>query len=153
VSLAGWYINDVKQSGNPIVLAVEGPADVTARYTTEYNFTVTSQLGSVSGRGWHAAGSSVDISVTPAYLPAQGVLGYLGFGSAFDHWTGSFESTSPTITVTVDRPVHVTAMWREDRTWFVAGVGVAIAVALVLATIVLRSKRSKYRENSKTRKR
>jgi len=103
-----------------------------------YNVNVSSPFGQVSGSGWHVAGSSVEIAVEPTYLPAEGFLGYLGFGTSLDHWTGTIQSTSSVVKVTVDGPVEEKAVWREDRSRFL--VGVAVVIALLAVPIVLRKR-------------
>ena len=142
IILDGWYINGARQPGNAINFTVDGPATVVATYGTTYNVTLSSPFGTVSGSGWHAAGTSVEISVMPTYVPAGGILGYFGLGMTFDRWTGSFESTSPTATITVNGPIQARAVWREDRSRLV--LGVAVTVGLILAFVTLRA-RAKHR--------
>ena len=144
--LDGWYVNGVKQSGNPIDFIADRPADLTAKYTLMHNVTVSSPYGAVSGSGWHPAGSNVEISVSPAYVPASGVPGYLGIGMSFDHWTGSFESTSPITTITLEGPTRAKAVWREDRSRFVIAVAVAVGLVLVFTALLLRTRRSRVRK-------
>jgi hypothetical protein len=144
----GWYANDVKQAGNPIEYVVAAPANLTAQYVMMYNVTVSSPLGQVSGSGWHAAGSTVEVAVEPSYLPVEGPLGYLGFGASFDHWTGTVESTSSIVKVTVDGPVEEKAVWREDRSRLLAGVAVIIALLAVLAVLRRRSRHSGSRDST-----
>jgi hypothetical protein len=151
--LDGWYINDARQAGNPIVVVINGPATVTARYITLYNVTVSSPYGKTSGSGWHLAGSNIEISVTPTYLPTEGALGYLGIGITFDHWSGSFEDTSPTTTITVNGPVQVQAAWREDPSRLLAGVAVVIGLVIVLMLLRMRGRRSRSRESTSRRAR
>jgi hypothetical protein len=139
----GWYVNDLKQTGNPIEYVVAAPANLTGRYVVMYNVNASSPLGQVSGSGWHAAGSSVEITVEPTYLPVEGPLGYLGFGTSFDYWTGTIESTSSAVKVTVDGPVEEKAVWREDRSRFLAGVAVIILLLLALILFRRRSRHSK----------
>ena len=139
--LDGWYINDARQPGNPIEVVVNGPATVTARYTTLYNVTASSPYGKTSGSGWYPAGSSVEISVTPTYFPADGALGYLGIGMTFDHWSGSFENTSPTITITVNGPIQAQAAWREDRSRLIVGIAIATAIIVIVLMVLRRRAR------------
>jgi hypothetical protein len=138
----GWYVNYLKQKGNPFEYAVTAPANLTARFTLMYNVNVTSPFGQVSGSGWHPAGSSVEITVEPSYLPVEGFLGYLGFGTSFDYWTGTVESTSSVVKVTVDGPIEEKALWREDRSRFLVGVIVIIGLLVVLAMLRRRSRHS-----------
>jgi hypothetical protein len=147
----GWYINDVKQTGNPIEYVVAAPANLTARYTLMYNVNASSPVGQVSGSGWHAAGSSVEITVEPTYLPDEGFLGYLGFGTSFDYWTGTVESTSSILKVTVDGPIEERAVWREDRSRLLAGVAVVIGLLVVLMLLSTRGRRSRSREPTSRR--
>ena len=144
-------MNDLKQTGNPIEYVVAAPANLTGRYVVMYNVNASSPLGQVSGSGWHAAGSSVEITVEPTYLPVEGPLGYLGFGTSFDYWTGTIESTSSVVKVTVDGPVEEKAVWREDRSRFLAGVTVIIVLLLVLMLLRSRSRRSGSRESTSRR--
>jgi hypothetical protein len=136
-----WYMNGDRESGNPIHFTVNGPATVVARYATTYNITVSSPFGTVLGSGWHAAGSSVEISVTPTYVPDEGIPGYLGLGMTFDHWSGSVDSTSSKTTITVNGPIQAKAVWREDRSRFLLGVAIIAGLALLLATLRRRAKR------------
>jgi hypothetical protein len=147
IALDGWYINDARQAGNQIEVVVNGPATITARYATLYNVTVSSPYGKTSGSGWHPTGSSVEISVTPTYLPAEGMLGYLGIGMTFDHWSGSFENTSPTTTITVNGPIQAQAVWREDRSRLVLEIAILIGIVLVLFALRMRSRRSSNQES------
>jgi len=141
--LDGWYVDNVRQPGNPIDLVVNGPATLTARYTALYNVTVTSSFGKTAGSGWYAAGSSVEISVTPTYVPAEGILGNIGVGMTFDHWSGSFENTSPATTITVNGPIQAEAVWREDR--FRLLLGLASLTGLILVVLVSLRKRKRSR--------
>jgi len=140
--LDGWYVNNAWQDGNPISFMVNGPAVLTARYTTMYNVIVTSPFGKTAGSGWYAAGSSVEISVTPTYVHADGVLGYLGLGMTFDHWSGSFEDTSPATAITVNGPIRAEALWREDRSRLLLGIAGAIAFVLIVVVALRRRTRS-----------
>jgi hypothetical protein len=145
----GWYVNDLKQTGNPIEYVVVAPANLTARYTLMYNVNATSPMGQVSGSGWDAAGSSVEISVQPTYLPAAGFLGYLGFGTSFDYWSGTVESSSSQVKVTVDGPIVERAVWREDRSRLLAGLAVVISLLVVLMFLQMRRRRSRSRESTR----
>ena len=138
-----WYMNGDRESGNPIHFTVNGPATVVARYATTYNITVSSPFGIVLGSGWHAAGSSVEISVTPTYVPDEGILGCLGLGMTFDHWSGSFDSTSSKTTITVNGPIQARAVWTEDRSRLVLGVTIVAGFVLVLAMLRARARSSR----------
>jgi hypothetical protein len=138
----GWYVNDLKETGNPFEYVVTAPANLTAQFILMYNVNVTSPFGQVSGSGWHPAGSSVEIKVEPAYLPAEGPLGYIGFGTSFEYWTGTVESTSSAAKVTVDGPIEEKAVWREDRSRLLAGVAVIIGLLVVLTMLRRRSRHS-----------
>ena len=142
----GWYVDDLKQAGNPFEYAVAAPANLTARFVVMYYVNASSPLGQVSGSGWHDAGSSVEIAVEPNYLPVEGFLGYLGFGTTFDHWTGTVESTASAVKVTVDGPIEERAVWREDRSRLLVGFAVIIGLLVVLIMLRLRSRQSRSRE-------
>jgi len=144
----GWYVNDLKQTGNPIEYVVVAPANLTARYVMMYDVNATSPMGQVSGSGWDAAGSSVEISVEPTYVPAAGFLGYLGLGNSFDYWTGTVESPSSQVKVTVNGPIVERAVWREDRSRLIVGVAVVIGLLVVLVFLQMRGRRSRSREST-----
>jgi hypothetical protein len=144
----GWYVNDLKQTGNPFEYTVAAPANLTARFTVMYYVNASSPLGQVSGSGWHDAGSSVEIAVEPSYVPVEGFLGYLGFGTSFDHWTGTVENTASAVKVTVDGPIEERAVWREDRSRLLAGVAVIIILLVVLIVLRRRSRHSESREST-----
>ena len=144
-----WYVNGERESGNPIHFSVNGPATVSARYATTYNVTVSSPFGVPLGSGWDAAGSSAEISVTPTYVPSEGMLGYLGLGMTFDHWSGSSDSTSPKTTITVKGPIQATAVWREDRSRFITGVAVIIVLLLMLTLLSRRLRHSRSPETTR----
>jgi hypothetical protein len=146
-----WYVNDLKQTDNPIEYVAVAPANLTARYTLMYNVNASSPVGKVSGSGWHAAGSSVEITVEPTYLPAEGFLGYLGLGTSFDYWTGTVESTSSQVKVTVDGPIEEKAVWKEDRSRLIAGVVVVIGLLVVLILLRMRRRRSRLHESTSQR--
>ena len=102
---------------------------VAAVYRVEYYVSVTSPYGETLGSGWYKEGSRATVSVQPTAV---------GFGikQIFDRWEdeeGNFVSNSPTLTIVVDRPIELRAVWRTDYTELVllvmiAGVGVALAI-------------------------
>ncbi|MEK6810692.1 MAG: hypothetical protein AABY19_03725, partial [Candidatus Thermoplasmatota archaeon] len=78
------------------------------------------------------------VSVTSPFPAADGNYVFTG-------WIGDAEGTSTTITIVMDGPKSVQALWRrltflEEWGWLVAVIG-AIVVAIVLALFFLRKRK------------
>jgi hypothetical protein len=121
-----WTIDSVPASGNSVEIAMDAPHTVVAHYETQYLLTVSSDYGIVQGGGWYVAGSSATFSVTKEVDTSYGVK------QVFEKWTGDFESTSATATITMNSPHTLTAVWRTDNTILYATIALAICAAFAL---------------------
>src|SRR3989454_55506 len=74
-------------------ILMDGPKAATADWSTEYQVTVVSDVGTIEGSGWYAAGATGTL-----HAPAQGTQG----GTTYDFagWTGDATSAQPTLTLT-----------------------------------------------------
>src|SRR2546428_363129 len=121
-------------------ILMDGPKAATADWSTEYQVTVVSDVGTIEGSGWYAAGATVTLQA-----PAQVTQG----GTTYDFagWTGDAMSGQPTLTLTVPSPMTVHATYTAttgplgvSTTGWGLLVVVIIAVAL-LVPILLRRRR------------
>src|SRR5438094_436020 len=126
-------------SGSSAVV-MDRPRNVGTRWTTEYLVTVTSDVGSVEGGGWYAAGSQATLRA-----PADQTSG--GQSYHFSGWTGDVTSKETSVTVTVDHPMSARATY--SSTTILGGVSgtsaglisVLVVIAVVVALVVWRRSR------------
>src|SRR5437773_592933 len=126
-------------SGSSAVV-MDRPRNVGTRWTTEYLVTVTSDVGSVEGGGWYAAGSQATLRA-----PADQTSG--GQSYSFSGWTGDVTSKETSVTVTVDHPMSARATY--SSTTILGGVSgttaglisVLVVIAVVVALVVWRRSR------------
>ena len=78
---------------------------LTAEFGTEFFLTIESPFGEVVGGGWHLAGSEILISVTPEEEYDNGTR------VRFERWRGDIESSLSSISITVESPVDLEAIW------------------------------------------
>jgi len=135
----GWTgsASGIGTSSDPI--RMDQPKQATATWVTEYLVTVESEVGSVLGGGWYAAGRTATLQA-----PAQVSQG--GQVYTFAGWTGNVSSSERTLTLTVDRPIHIKAAWMPVGPFglsVVTWILLAVVVALVAAFFVLRRRRGR----------
>lgn len=137
-----WTVDGVTASANPVVVQMNAPHTVVAHYKTQYLLKVSSDFGPVQGGGWYDAGSFATFSVTRQVDIRYGVK------QVFERWAGDAESTSSSVTVKMDSPRTVWAVWRPDSTILYATIalGFVTAIALVIclaAVLIMRTPRAK----------
>ena len=130
----GWVVDGSPQSGAQITLAMNGPHNATAKYTTQYQLTINSPngLGNPQGGGYYNAGSTAQFSVTSP----QGIL----IQQVLQQWQGDYTGTSPQGSITMSAPKTVTAVWGTSYTnlYLIAG---AVIVILVVGAIAAMRRR------------
>ncbi|MGI0040793.1 MAG: InlB B-repeat-containing protein [Nitrosopumilaceae archaeon] len=105
---------DLDPEGKPIgnqnlVIYVDRPVNVTAKWKTQYYLDIQTTDGKVTGGGWYDVGKIARLEVkTPT---AQQDL-WKAF--VFDKWSGDLESTDTRETILMNSPKTVIAEWRED---------------------------------------
>jgi hypothetical protein len=130
----GWTVDGVLQSGNPISLTMDKPHTAVATYETQYQLIVDSQYGDPQGTGYYASGSTATFSVTtPVGIIVQQV---------FTAWDGDFTGTSPTGSITMDKPHSVHANWTTSYLQLYILIGVLAAIAIVAALLLWRRRQS-----------
>jgi M6 family metalloprotease-like protein len=121
-------------------------ATYTAKFKTQYLLTVESPIGDPQRSGWYDAGSTVRFSVSSP-LPVEGVMGLLGRRYVLDHWSGDSTATTPTGSVTMNRPKTVRAEWRtEDSSPYV--ITGAIAAAIIIVALLVTRRRARALETA-----
>ena len=126
---AGWN-GPVDDDERITVVKVDGPTSVEAMWVDEYEITVESEYGSVSGAGWYYDGDEVEINTTTS----EGFL----IQHVFVGWTGSLESREPDVTFTSSRPMALTAVWKLDLSQLFMVIGGVVIVAAVIIFLVRR---------------
>jgi hypothetical protein len=130
----GWTVDGALQSGNPISLTMDKPHTAVATYETQYQLIVDSQYGDPQGTGYYASGSTATFSVTtPVGVIIQQV---------FAGWDGDFTGTSPSGSITMDKPHRVHANWATSYFQLYILVGVLAAIAVVAALLLWRRRQA-----------
>lgn len=130
-----WTIDGIEASGNPVSLVMDKPHNLSFQYRMQYFVTVNSDYGNPVGSGWHDEGSSVEVSVTTPE----------GFGvqKVFDHWEGDEVSNSPSVSILVDSPKTLVAVWREDYTQIYIALIVVIGIAVLAIGLLALGRKKK----------
>ena len=81
------------------------PKEVTANWDTQYYLTVSSSHDTPQGAGWYNSGSAANFSVTSPADEAEGTR-YI-----FSNWSGDYNGTSTSGSVTMTNPKEVVANW------------------------------------------
>jgi len=133
-----WNIDGTEMSASTITLTMNMVHKATATYQTQYYLDVKSELDSPQGSGWYNQGDEVTVSVV-SELPMTGFWGSLGAKYVFDGWSGPAGTTQPgpSIKVTVDKPLTVTASWKADYSTAYPLLAIIVMVVLVAAFLTL----------------
>src|SRR6266581_734975 len=125
-------------------ILMDGPKVATADWSTEYEVTVVSDVGTIEGSGWYAAGATVTLQA-----PAQVTQG----GTTYDFagWTGDATSAQPTLTLTVQSPMTLHATYTaaagplgvSTTSW---GLLIVVIIAVALLVPILLRRRRKGRD-------
>jgi len=142
----GWT-GDISQTTNQVALQLTEPVThVKANYKTQYYLLVTSTFN-LTGAGWYDDGSLATVSANP--VPVEGVLGLLGARYVLDGWAGGATGHSASVSIKMDSPKAVTALWRTEYTMLYVTVGAitfAIVCALIITSILRKSRRRSMSE-------
>ena len=124
---------------NSSTTVMNSPKTITATWNTEYMLTILSDYGNPLGAGWHAAGSVVSVSI-------EDRVTVNGTEFLFVGWAGDSVETAASISLTMDGPKTLTAIWREAQTDVKVGDAywlllVVVVVALLLIMLILWQRR------------
>jgi len=124
-------------------ITVTETASLTAKFKTQYELKVTSDLGDPQGSGWYDAGSTATFSVTSPQ-PETGLFGSLGGKTIFRAWTGDSTADKSTADIVMDGPKTVRAQWITDDSqpyMILGGIGVGVVIVIILALLLMRRKK------------
>ena len=96
-------------SAQNLLISIEKPETVTAKWKTQYYLDVQSTDGKTKGSGWYDIGRMVPISVEGLSTPPG-----MWSVNAFDKWTGDIDSTSINQRVLMTSPKTVIAEFKQD---------------------------------------
>lgn len=123
---------------NPKIVTSEADLALTAFYKTQYLLTVMSDNGALQGSGWYD-------SATQARISAPQSTGFLVI-RVFDHWEGNFSGTAPSLTIVMNGPKTVRAVWRTDYTQLL--IVIALVATITIGAVVLTSRRVHRKEDT-----
>jgi M6 family metalloprotease-like protein len=99
------WSGDYNGTRNPIALQVNQPLNLTASWKTQFYFAVDTGGHAVStGTGWYDNGTVVNYRIMPPQ-PSNGTW-YI-----FNGWSGDYSGSSLSGTVTLSKPVTISAAW------------------------------------------
>jgi hypothetical protein len=130
----GWNVDGALQNTSTVSLTMDKPHSAVATYDTQYQLLVDSQYGDPAGSGYYTAGSTATYSVTSPV----GVL----IQQVFTGWSGDISGTSPTGSITMDKPHSVHANWATSYFQLYILIGAIAAVVIVAALLMLRRGKS-----------
>lgn len=117
-------------------ITVTGPHDVYALWDKYYLVNVSTPIGTARGGGWYKAGTYATISLS------ESVSGFLVY-DRFKKWVTNDgrEFQEPTVTLKVDKPTVLTAVWEKDYTQALAlAGGIAVSgIAYVKRDVIQRT--------------
>ena len=124
--------SDGSTSTNRSALA-QSDIGLEAFYVTQHPLILNSSLRVTSGADWYDSNSNATFSVTPSYVPMDGVMGMLGARIAFQGWyeNGNLITSSSTGTIAMNQAHTLVASWQPDYT-----IPEAVAAALALVIFV-----------------
>jgi len=131
---AGWSgdASGSTTTSNPILM--DGPKTAIATWRAEYLVTVESDYPGVEGGGWYVAGTTATLQAPPEVISGGQTYTFAG-------WSGDVVSADPTVTVTVNGPIQVRALWSPvsplGAPSLVVGLGLLAAVLVAIGAIVV----------------
>jgi len=114
-----------------------------AFYVAQHPLTLNSSLGVTSGAGWYDSNSTATFSVTPTFVPMNGLMGMLGARVGFHGWyeNGNLITSSSTATIAMNQAHTLTASWQPDYTLPEAVAAVAIMIVVAVGCLMMKRRR------------
>jgi len=129
----GWT-GDIVSNATTTNITINKPQlIVTANWKKQYHLTVNSPFGNPQGEGWYDMDSTASYSVSSPD-------GFLVI-HRFKHWVDDSTSSSNNLTILVDAPKTVTAIWETDYSQLLYLLGI-IGAATVISALILKHKRT-----------
>lgn len=138
----GWYKDGKLLSSNlSIVLPVNEPVRLEARWRVQHYVRVITEHSSAEGEGWYDDGGYATVKLAATDVDA-GLVTY-----HFEKWegleAGDVVVERGTVKVLVNKPRSLVAVWREDYTRAYLLLGLLAAVAAAVFAVKARKARSK----------
>ena len=131
---SGWYENDKLIGEEPtLTVTVDRPKTIIAKWETEFEVKIISEMGNINGSGWYKAGSCITVEISPIKIQMDFFHDYV-----FRGWkiNGSLASTSPSCSFIVDKPITLIANWTSELNLFNVG-AVIIGILSLVGSIAL----------------
>ena len=114
-------------------------------YYTQYLLSVSSEPGPIVGGGWYWGGSVAEFAVPATTQQSPSFFGLLTNSFRFTGWSVDSNSTTPTSTIVMNRPKHVTAQWVGETNIpipsGIATVFTAVSIFLAIRIGLIRKQR------------
>jgi hypothetical protein len=124
-------------NSNPREVAFAKDTKIMALYRPEYNLSVKSDRGKVSGSGWYEQGSEATFAVVPS-SSVDSLFGFVTDHYRFSAWSGDSSSNETVASLTMDGPKSVEANWVRSGTSINLAV---VADIFLLAALCLVARR------------
>jgi List-Bact-rpt repeat protein len=134
-AFVGWTNDATGSEATSAPIVMNQAKSATASWQRQYFLQIDSDVGTVEGSGWYAAGQTVELRA-PALMTASGTT------YRFAGWTGSISDSEPTVTVTVSGPMTVRATWQSAGAVDILGtpsigLGVLVVILALAAGILV----------------
>ncbi|MGO9644428.1 MAG: hypothetical protein ACLPY5_06735 [Candidatus Bathyarchaeia archaeon] len=141
--------SDGLTSPNRFALA-QSDVGLEAFYVGQHPLILNSSLGVTSGADWYDSNSNATFSVTPDYIPMNGLMGMLGARVAFQGWyeNGNLITSSSTDTISMSQAHTLTASWQPDYT--LPEAVAALAITIVGISCFRAKGRTPFKKRSKS---
>ncbi|WP_455276647.1 hypothetical protein [[Eubacterium] cellulosolvens] len=113
------------------------------QYSTEYFLNASTELSNVIGEGWYQEGDLAILSIESNQVEVNDTQ-YI-----FKGWVGDIESNKTAITIEMDGPKNISAIWEQestkvfDETDYRMVVIILIILAIIFTSIILFHRKSK----------
>ena len=128
--------------GQNLVIFVDGPINVTAKWKTQYYLNVQSPEAETTGSGWYEVGRMAQISIKSPTIPPG-----LWSAQVFDKWTGDLESDTIKDRVVMNKPKIIVAEWREDSSPGIINALILGGVVVVGVVIYQKTNKMSFLKN------
>lgn len=109
-----------------------------ANYATQYHLTISSAHGDVQLDTWLDAGTRINFGIS-----SQTVTSSLLDQYVFAGWSGDYQGKEPTISIVMDSPKMIQAVWEPSNDLKLYATGGVVAVCGIISVIYLKVRKKK----------
>jgi len=128
-----WTVDGTPKGDNGLVVIMDVPHKVVAKYDTMFLLTIVSDYGNPRGVGYYKSGET-------AVFGVDSPVG-IGIQHVFVEWTGDYTGKDPESSVTKDGPKTVTAVWTTSYFQLYVIIGAVVAIAVVAGLLLWMRRR------------